>query len=109
MVDAGAAVASAPVGNTAPTVSAVAPTSTKARRPAIGATVKDAQAALKKTDIRLTVDGRSITTFTYNAANGRVSYVPPRLLAYGVHRATVTATDQHGFAASKSWIFKVVR
>lgn len=96
------------VANTAPETSGLRPAqgaSTKVRKPLIGATVVDDQ-SLAKSNIRLFVDGRRVTNFTF--ASNRVSYRTPRL-AFGRHSVRVVATDSQGLVETTNWNFRVIR
>jgi hypothetical protein len=71
--------------------------------------VKDAHTDLAKTDIKLSIDGRQITTFAYNQVTDRLSYTPGRKLASRGHTVRVNATDSAGNHAAKQWRFKLLR
>jgi hypothetical protein len=78
-----------------PTVTSVRPApggSTRDRTPTISATVSDNRAELANSSIRLYVDGREITNFTYDQANDRLSYTSSRL-SYGGHTVRIDVTD----------------
>jgi len=53
-----------------------------ARKPPISATVRDATTDLAKGDIQLSVDGRSVGTFSYDGARDKVSYTTSRDLSF---------------------------
>lgn len=82
--------------------------STRDRTPAIRATVQDSQTNLAKGNVRLFVDGRRKTNFSYNRTTNRLSYASGRL-GYGRHSVRIVARDQAGNAGIKSWRFRVVR
>lgn len=97
--------------NTAPTITNTRPapaSATTIRRPLIGATVRDNQTNLAKANMRLFVDGRQITAFTYNRTTDRLSYRPPTL-AFGRHTVRVVATDPQGLSRTVNWNFRVIR
>ena len=101
--------ASLKLANTAPTVSAVQPTgATRDRTPVISATVSDTQTNLAKGDLRLHVDGRAVSTFSYNAGTDRLIRTSGRL-SYGFHSVRITATDGLDASVTRAWRFKVVR
>lgn len=90
-------------------VSLFAPTGrTKDRRPTIAATVSDRDTNLAKTNIRLFVDGKAKTAFTYDRTTDRLKYESGRL-SFGKHAVRVVATDAQGKRRIESWSFKVVR
>lgn len=78
------------------------------RAPNIRATVRDDQTDLRKSDIRLLVDGAGVTTFSYDASTDRLSYTPERL-AYGKHWVRVVAVDEAGNTDARRWSFTVAR
>ncbi|MDQ4106921.1 MAG: hypothetical protein M3157_07095, partial [Actinomycetota bacterium] len=83
------------VFNTAPAITAVRPAPnarTKDRTPTISATVRDAQTDLAKSNIRLFVDGRRTTGFSYNQSTDRLVYTS-RLLPFGRHVVRIIAND----------------
>jgi hypothetical protein len=95
-----------------PTISAMRPTngsSTTNRKPPISATVRDATIDLAKSDIQLVLDGRTVTTFSYDGAKDKLSYTPSRDLSFGKHTVKIVATDAKGLSATKSWSFSVAR
>lgn len=95
--------------NTAPTVSAMRPTgSTRDRTPLIAATVTDAETDLAESDLTLSVDGRSVGTFSYNADTDRLTHTSRRL-SYGLHSVRITAMDSPGSSVTRTWRFEVVR
>jgi hypothetical protein len=97
-----------PVDITDPTITQNKPTGKiRDRTPTISAVVRDERTNLAKEDIRLYVDGREKTGFTYNAATDRLTYDSGRL-SYGAHTVEVRATDGTN-DASKSWNFRVAK
>lgn len=95
--------------STGPTISAIKPGSTtRDRTPAIGATVSDDRTVLTKAHIELYLDTKKRTTFTYNGATDRLTYIAPRL-SYAKHTVKVVATDGTGNRSVKSWSFTVRR
>jgi archaellin len=98
--------------NTPPTISAMRPTNgstTTNRKPPISATVRDATTDLAKSHIQLVLDGRSVTTFSYDQGRDKLSYTPSRDLSFGKHTVKIVATDARGLSATKSWSFSVVK
>ena len=97
-------------GDTAdPMISAVAPTGgTRDRTPAIVATVRDDQTKLSAGDIRLYVDGRQRSAFSYGSATYRLRYASGTL-SYGSHTVRIVAKDAAGNTGDTSWTFRVVR
>jgi hypothetical protein len=97
--------------NTAPTIEPIKPvTGSKIhnRSPLIAAKVSDAETDLTQSNIKLFVDGKPITNFSYDAATGRLSYRSGKL-AYGGHKVKVKATDANGLEGKETWRFKVVK
>ena len=79
------------------------------RSPLIAAKVSDAETRnLAQSNIKLFVDGKPITNFSYDAATDRLSYRSDKL-AYGGHKVKVKATDADGLEGKKTWRFKVVK
>jgi hypothetical protein len=97
--------------NTAPTIDPIKPvdgSKIRNRSPLIAAKVSDAETDLTRSNIKLFVDGKPITKFSYDAATDRLSYRSGKL-AYGGHKVKVKATDADGLEGKKPWRFKVVR
>jgi hypothetical protein len=100
-----------PTTDTAPTIDPIKPvTGSKIRNrsPLIAAKVSDAQTDLAQSNIKLFVDGKPITNFSYDAVTDRLSYQSGRL-AHGGHTVKVEATDASGLKGENAWSFKVVR
>jgi hypothetical protein len=76
------------------------------RTPTIRATVTDETTDLRKADIRLFVDGRPKTTFSYNRDTNELVYNSPKL-SFGRHTVEVRATDEAGNEAERSWGFRI--
>ncbi|MGI8909597.1 MAG: CSLREA domain-containing protein [Rubrobacteraceae bacterium] len=96
--------------NTAPRITNPHPkpgSKVKTRKPAISATVRDAQTNLAKSNIKLFVDGRA-RSFSYNAATDRLIRRSNKL-SFGKHTVRIVATDAQGLKATRNWSFKVVR
>ena len=94
---------------TRPSITAVRPvpgSKTRDRTPKIGAAVRDDGIELTKGDIRLSLDGKNRTKFTYNEGTDRLSYTAPRL-SYSKHTVKIVATDDAGNVGTKSWRFTV--
>ena len=68
--------------------------------------VADETSELAKEDIRLFVDGREKTNFSYDAATDKLVHQSGRL-SYGRHTVRVEATDEAGNTAEKTWGFNV--
>lgn len=97
--------------NTAPTISQPRPFSgseTRDRTPLISAKASDAQTNLAKSDVRLYLDGRNTSTFSYNAETNRLARKAGKL-SYGYHKVKITATDELGRSTVRSWGFRVRR
>ena len=92
-----------------PTITSYKPTGRIAdRTPRVTALVRDETTNLAKTDIRLYVDGREKTGFTYNAATDRLTYDSGRL-AYGPHTVRIEATDEAGNTTERTWGFRIAK
>ncbi len=94
-----------------PTITSVRPkpdSSTRDRTPKIGATVSDDRTDLAKRDIRLYLDGKQRTKFSYNRDTDRLAYTAPRL-SYAKHTVKIVAKDAAGNTVAEKWSFKVVR
>ena len=95
---------------TRPVITTVRPvpgSKTRDRTPVIGATVSDETTKLARSDIRLTVDGKPKSTFSYNADTDRLSYTSSKL-SYSRHTVKILADDGQN-TGTKSWRFTVRR
>ncbi len=81
---------------------------TRDRTPLISATVQDDRSELMKSDIRLFVDGKEKTSFSYDQVKDKLSYTSTRL-SYARHTVKIVADDAAGNTAIKAWRFTVVR
>ncbi len=100
-----------PQDTTKPAISSVSPaanSTTRDRTPTVKATVRDGQSNLLKSNIKLYVDGKTVTTFSYSPSTDRLSYTTQRL-SYATHTAKIVATDAAGNAATKTWRYRVAR
>jgi hypothetical protein len=79
------------------------------RTPRISAVVKDETTDLAKADIRLYIDGRPKSGFSYDRTTNRLTFNTSTTLSYGVHTVRVEATDEAGNESEKAWSFRVVR
>jgi surface antigen len=79
------------------------------RTPTIGATVRDAQTELGKSNISLSVDSQKITTFAYNQDTDKLTYTPSSKLSFGKHTVKVTARDASSLSTTRGWSFKIAR
>ncbi len=70
--------------------------------------MRDAQINLAKSYIKLFVDGKKKSTFSYNRFTNRLSYVSGRL-SFGWHTVRIVATDAAGNMEVRSWRFRVIR
>jgi hypothetical protein len=86
--------------NSAPVVSGMAPTKTKDTTPLISAAITDGQSTLSSDNIKLYVDGKEITGFTYSGT--RLSYQSGKLKP-GKHKVKIVATDPQGLSTTKEW------
>lgn len=91
-----------------PTVTAFSPKGkTFSRSPVIGATVRDFETNLARSNIRLFVDGKP-KAFAYNPSSYRLT-LKLRNLRFGKHTVRVVATDAQDKSTSATWSFKVAR
>jgi hypothetical protein len=100
----------APGANTKPTVSVDQPSGKKVkqRKPTIIATARDAQEDLDKSDIKVFLKGKEITSFTYDQATDKVQFKPDKKLKRGKkYTVRITATDAQGLTGSAEKTFKV--
>ncbi len=101
-----------PIGTldlTKPTITNLRPvagSTIRDRTPTIRATVRDNSTNLAKRDIKLYVDGRRKTTFSYNRSTDRLSYTTGRL-ALRRHIVKIEATDRASNTAIRGWRFRV--
>jgi hypothetical protein len=72
------------------------------------ATVKDNMTNLSKSRIKLYVDGKRKTTFSYNRSTDRLSHTSGRL-SYGRHMVKIVVRDATDNVKIRKWSFKVVR
>ena len=99
----------APAPNAKPTVTALKPangSSTRDRTPAITATVKDAETNLQKGNIKLYVDGKRMTSFSYSPATDRLK-ATSRTLNKGTHKAKIVANDGAGQTTTTQSTFRI--
>ncbi len=95
-----------------PTVSRAKPTPGSRvgfRKPTIRATVKDNTTDLRKTDIKLFVDGNRKSRFSYDRQRNRLSYTTTKRLANKRHKVKVVARDAAGNIKIRRWAFWVVK
>ncbi len=85
--------------------------STEDRTPRIQANVRDSHPRMKiqRSNIKLYVDGRQVTTFAYDPDRRLLTYTPQRNLALGKHTVKVVAKEAEGLTETKSWSFSVVQ
>src|SRR5215210_4238566 len=110
-IDSGTSEFSGGVTVNGPTITVPQPafgSSTTDTTPRVSAVVRDEQTDLAKSDIKLFLDGRLKTTFTYDRATDRLAYRSNELTA-GKHPVRVEATDAQGLKGVARWSFKVVR
>ncbi len=111
-LNAARAVGQAPVAtrdSREPTITKVRPVPGSTIRdttPAVAATVRDDLTNLAKRDIRLYVDGRRKSTFSYSSATDRLKYRSGKL-SEGRHTVRIVATDASRNTGDKSWGFKI--
>lgn len=82
------------------------PSSAIDRRRDVKATVSDEQSELQKEDIRLFVDGKEKSSFTYNPKNDRLVFDKMEQFGVGKHKAKIKATDEAGNTAKRKWTFR---
>lgn len=100
-----------PAPNSAPAITDLSPApgfKTRDLTPTIRATVLDTGTDLQRDNIRLYVDGRRMTSFSYDRATDRLSRTTGRL-GPGRHTVLVVARDGGGLSSSRMWGFRVVR
>ena len=76
------------------------------RKPLIVAKVSDTETDLAQGNIKLFVNSKAITNFSYDAATDQLSYQSGRL-ASGEHTVKVEATDASGLKGENTWTFEV--
>lgn len=76
--------------------------------PTIRVKVWDDRTDLRKSGIRLAVDGKGIRKFSYNRSRNLLKYTT-KTLSHGKHRIRVIAVDKAGNRTSKLYRFRVVR
>jgi thermitase len=81
---------------------------TRDRTPSIAATVQDNRSELMKSDIRLFVDGKERTSFSYDQVGDRLRYTSTRL-SYARHTIKIVSDEDAGNTAIRSWRFTVRR
>lgn len=81
--------------------------STRERTPSFGAMVKDSQTELAKSDIRVYIDNRLTTRFSYSPLTDSVSGVSRKLKAGKRHTVKVVADDGEGKVSTKTTRFAV--
>ncbi len=79
----------------------------RSQRPVIQAIVRDRGSELRKSNIRLLVDGRPVG-FSYNPRSDRLVH-RSKLLRPGRHVVTVVAVDDSGNRTVSRWAFRVVQ
>ncbi len=92
--------------NTAPVISGMTPTKIKDITPLIGATVTDTESTLTSSNIKLYVDGKEVTGFTYSGT--RLSYQSGKLKT-GKHKVKIVATDPQGLSTTKEWTLTILK
>lgn len=96
--------------NSAPTITPLKPepdSKIKKLKPEIVAIVEDAETELTKADIKLSVDGKKIRSFTYDAQSDKLKHRVESRLDPGEHTVEVAATDAQGISTTEEWSFKV--
>lgn len=97
--------------NSAPVITDARPAASskiRDRTPTISATVRDAETDLVSSDMRVYLDGRRVTGFSYSSATDRLVYTSGRL-SFDRHVLKVVALDVQGVSKSKAWGFTVIR
>lgn len=102
-----------PPPNALPTITNMTPadgTTVRNKRSTVAATVKDeGETNLSRNDIRLTIRGEEIRTFSYDRATDRLTYTPRKNFSVGRTPVRIVAVDQHGGRARADWTFTVRR
>lgn len=80
--------------------------STRDRTPTISATIRDNATDLQKSNIKLYVDGKLKTAFSYDRNTDRLSYTTGRL-ANKRHSVRIVATDDANNTSARTWRFTV--
>lgn len=80
--------------------------STRDRTPTIGATIRDNATDLQKSNIKLYLDGKLKTAFSYDRNTDRLSYTAGRL-ANKRHLVRIVATDDANNTSARTWRFTV--
>jgi uncharacterized protein len=95
--------------NTKPEITGLRPAGkTSDRTPAVRAVVRDAGGELAKNHVKLYLDGKQVSTASYDQESGKLRYVSGKV-GFGKHTAKVVATDLGENTATEKWSFKVAR
>ena len=95
--------------NTEPEITGLRPAGkTSDRTPAVRAVVRDASGELAKNQVKLYLDGKQVSTASYDQETGKLSHVSGKL-DFGKHTVKVVATDLGENTATEKWSFKVVK
>ena len=98
--------------NLIPTITNMTPadgTTVRDKRSTVAATVSDSVTNLSRNDIRLTIRGEEIRTFSYNRTTERLTYTPRKNFRPGATPVRIVAVDEHGGRARADWTFIVRR
>ena len=96
------------VDRTGPKVSRTRPRGVvRTPRPTVRATLEDRWSAVRRSSIRVRVDGRKVRGVRYAARRGVLRWTPPRRLTRGRHVVRVVARDALGNRSARTWRFTV--
>jgi hypothetical protein len=98
--------------NVIPTITNMTPadgTTVRDKRSTVAATVSDSVTNLSRNNIRLTIRGEEIRTFSYNRTTDRLTYTPRKNFRPGATPVRIVAVDEHGGRARADWTFTVRR
>lgn len=101
--------ATVPPPNSAPSITNLSPapgSRTRDASPTIRAKVSDRETDLFKSGIKLSLDGKAVTRFSYNSSTGKLFFTSKKLKK-GKHTVQIKATDAQGRSTTRGFSFTV--